>query len=771
MKKFIVIAAVAAAMCAQAQEALPSLRVAGSVAGSDSLPLKDATITLLSLPDTLFVKSTLSDAEGRFDLGDVQSPEKFLLNVHAFNHDPSFLTLDGRPLHVTLNPSSRMLKEVVVRANAQPRLTMDRDKLVCVPTGMMLDAANAMRMLRLVPMLDVGRQSVNVLGRGNAKIYINGKDPHMPEDMLFAELRQLDPADVLKVEIITNPGASLSKNEGMAIVNIRLRNRLDGTFGSVNAEYYTHESHTRPAISGFIGVRRGKFSVRASALYAYEHINVDNQDYFDYYLLDRQVTNRQKGSTHGNKAAGAVNLIYEPTRRSRVGLSGSVSVEGTTSTIGTATTMVQGGVESLSNSFIRARTPMSRPSMGVVAFYDLQTDDRGSMLEVRADYGYNSRITKYDQYIGPLYRFERDYSSNEGCSGHARYTHIFSRSAKLTAGGRGYYGKLHRYEEGGPATVLQDYSDYDAEAFAQLNWSPGARFNVSAGLTLSYLKFDVKGTRPFSREDLNLIPNANLSFSIPAGNQIFNLSYLMRVSQPSYSELNPYVFRTSDNTFYQGNPNLKAAKSHHVQLIYNFLDGFIFQTSYGISTDNVSAVTINTADGQAMTTTVNCGKCNSFDFDLHYQRQFFRFWMLRVGAGASYHQVKVDYENYHQNLIEWTPIFNIFNTFTLSKKYGWSADLWYVYNPLFLQPEGKRKAFSTIKIGLDKAFPFGNLSLSCKIPTSRYYMDFWTNTAEYYRYSHKKRPAVGIYMSFRYTFGKKKTPVPEDNSQTTLGNK
>lgn len=771
MKKFIVIAAVAAAMCAQAQGAVPSLRVAGSVAGSDSLPLKDATITLLSLPDTLFVRSTLSDAEGRFDLGDVQSPEKFLINVHAFNHDPSFLTLDGRPLHVTLNPSSRMLKEVVVRANAQPRLTMDRDKLVCVPTGMMLDAINVVRMLRLVPMLDVSRDAVSVLGRGSAKIYINGKDPQMPEDMLFAELRQLDPTDVLKVEIITNPGASLSQKEGMAIVNIRLRNRLDGTFGSVNAEYYTHESRARPAIGGFLGVRRGKFSLRASALYAYDHTYVDTRDYFDYYLLDRQVTNRQKGSTHGNKVAGSVNLIYEPTRRSRVGLSGGVTLEGTTSTLGTATTMVQGGVESLSNSFIRARSPMSRPSMGVVAFYDLQTDERGSMFEVRADYGYNSRITKYDQYIGPLYSFERDYSSNEGCSGQAKYTHIFSRSAKLTAGGRGYYGKLHRYEEGGPETVLQDYSDYDAEAFAQLNWSPRSSINVSAGLTLNYLKFDVKGTRPFSREDLNLIPNATLTFSIPAGNQIFNLSYSLRVLQPSYSELNPYVFRTSDNTFYQGNPNLKAAKSHHLQLRYNFLDGFIFQTSYGITTDGVNTVTINTADGQAMTTTINSDKYVYYDFDLHYQRQFFRFWMLRVGAGASYHQLKADYENYYQNLIEWTPIFNVFNTFTLSKKYGLSADLWYVYHSIFLQPEGKRKAYSTITISLDKDFPFGSLSLSCDIPTTRYYMDFWTNTAEYYRYSHKKRPAVGLHMSFRYTFGKKKTPIPNDNSQTTLGTK
>lgn len=115
---------------------------------------------------------------------------------------------------------ARQLPEVVITPD-MPATRLEGSTLVSVISGSVLkDAGNALDVLAQLPMITVKDKSVEITGRSNVRIFIDGRPLH-DED----ELRMLRSQDMKKVELLMTPGAAYESNVG-AVLKITTKKRF-----------------------------------------------------------------------------------------------------------------------------------------------------------------------------------------------------------------------------------------------------------------------------------------------------------------------------------------------------------------------------------------------------------------------------------------------------------------------------------------------------------------------------------------------------------------
>ncbi len=115
------------------------------------------------------------------------------------------ILVDAQNNCVDSDSLKRELTEVVVTAR-QPATKLEGTTLVSYIAGSKLaDVGNALDVLALLPMLKVEDSAVNVIGKNNVEIYIDGRP--MRDDR---ELQQLLSVNLKKVELMMAPGAEYS---------------------------------------------------------------------------------------------------------------------------------------------------------------------------------------------------------------------------------------------------------------------------------------------------------------------------------------------------------------------------------------------------------------------------------------------------------------------------------------------------------------------------------------------------------------------------------
>ena len=76
-----------------------------------------------------------------------------------------------------------------------------------------------------MPGLQVGQNSIGIIGKGGIKVYINDRETKLSGDELIDYLRSYDASQILKVEVITTPPSKYDAAGNAGIINIRLKSR------------------------------------------------------------------------------------------------------------------------------------------------------------------------------------------------------------------------------------------------------------------------------------------------------------------------------------------------------------------------------------------------------------------------------------------------------------------------------------------------------------------------------------------------------------------
>ena len=187
----------------------------GRVIDEKGEPMPYVNVLLLSLPDSAFVQGAMTDMDGVFKI--VTDVNQGLFKVTSVGYQTLYINA-GQDLTIQMKEDTQLLKEVVVKGQL-PKTHVKGDAMRTTVAGTILEKAGTVSdALSKIPNLKAERNSaVEVIGRGDAEVYINGR---RVQDI--NELSRLRSDQIQHVDVIQNPGARYAAST-KAVVRITLK--------------------------------------------------------------------------------------------------------------------------------------------------------------------------------------------------------------------------------------------------------------------------------------------------------------------------------------------------------------------------------------------------------------------------------------------------------------------------------------------------------------------------------------------------------------------
>lgn len=232
-------------------------------------PLAFANVTALCVADSSLVGGSVSDEKGAFAIVIPENDKReIFLRVTYVGYNNADKPVDASTAigDIAMTPSSNELGEVTVTA-PKPSTTL-------TGTGLLTNVANttlstmgsAKEMLRFIPLLVNVGDNWTVLTKGTPVFYINGR--LMREK---SELETIRSADIVSVEVITDPGAQYPPNTP-AVVKIKTR-RPQGE--GLSGMLYASGGHADKPL--FISNVNLNFRHKRLDVFVYGHYNIHPQ--------------------------------------------------------------------------------------------------------------------------------------------------------------------------------------------------------------------------------------------------------------------------------------------------------------------------------------------------------------------------------------------------------------------------------------------------------------------------------------------------------------
>lgn len=224
------------------EESTDLVGVRGRVMSADSIPIEACVVSVLSLPDSTLLATEVTDNKGGFSVKVPKLP--LLLHVEQLGFLKMDITVSSaeKPVLITLTPFINELGEVVVKAK-RSRLTAKTGMYVFDPSDMYKYFGNAQEMMGFIPLISsFDKKELQIFSKGGgAKIFINGEDPMLSNDIILDKLRAMPPNKIKSVEIIMYPNAMQGQEyTSQGIINIILDDDFKGWNASVSltANYF-----------------------------------------------------------------------------------------------------------------------------------------------------------------------------------------------------------------------------------------------------------------------------------------------------------------------------------------------------------------------------------------------------------------------------------------------------------------------------------------------------------------------------------------------------
>ena len=582
-------------------------RLSGCVQDENHQPVEVANVLLKQAKDSTYITGMLTDTQGCFSFD--QPRGEYLLHITLIGSEDLYLPVvlqeNKNVGELTLKPSSALLDEVTVTA-ARPVIKRLVDRVVFDAHNTVASAGgNALDLLREVPGLRVGQNSIDIIGKGGIRIYINDRETKLSGDELIDYLRSYDASQILKVEVITTPPSKYDAAGNAGIINIRLKSRpKDYLGGTASASYNTGEKDnygyggvslnlSRGCISSFLngGATQGKYETREKN-YRYFPQNTWNSrtDYTNYmnnfYLQGGVDVSLERDWTVGMQA------IYNHSAPKPNNALSWTEVYGAST----------GSLDSLLYS--NSNKDFSSERLNLNFHTDKVWDDKGKKMTWDVDYlrdnrdenmGFLSKNLLPDGVEVPGTNFDYSYLQHRKVdvfSSALDFTLPFEKY-KITAGAKASFTNTRngiKYDTSDLTLVQDDYFRYKEQIYAlyaDYSRDFSERFSMQLGLRMEHTRTtgisEAKATED-KHDYTRLFPTVYLLYS-PAGGHALNFSFSNRISRPSQNMVNPFPFYQNKYTYACGREDLKPSYTYNAELGYTLKNNFNVSAYYSYSDD------------------------------------------------------------------------------------------------------------------------------------------------------------------------------------------
>jgi len=763
----------------------------GLVVDENNLPLPYANVTLLNPADSTMVGGGVTNESGRFVIPNDHGKVIARITYVGYKTEHRLCARDNVGT-IKMHPDATRLNGVVVSASAA-RLKQEPGKFIYKPSPSELVGIDSYELLRYAPLVSVENNTVSILGKGTSTIYINGRKPLMNNASLMEMLRSVPADRIDKIEIIMSPNSSHKASTTGGIVNIVMKkNPNQGLTGSASVSATYLGEKITPRASLYLGYSKNKFNASANLSYQYYNSQNEKETTYNYKDSYTDILNSTNSQTNGLFLNGNISLSYDLTKRSTMGTSfhiGGSKSNSKSTTI--SSNYLKGTIDKYSKSYSETENPFQKPEMSIVAYYNLKTDDKGSNLDVSANYSSSVNATlgtmEYASVVDsheliPYTLFQQNTSVDSyGYEFKGSYSHSFNDGTSLKSGyefdashlsddfvRNDYNGNEYVKNEGSSNLFEYDekvnalYITYDRE------WSDV----ISTTLGLRAENTNIKGNQvssneKFNRNYWNLFPQLSLLVDLANGNHSISLDLSRSILRPFYNYLNPFKIWTSENTYNMGNIHLKPMIYSDVNLRYRFLGDYIIGASYSYGSDSFSEYRFLAENNTTVSSVANYGNEQSLSFYCNAEKVFFNgVWRMSLNAAAYYdrNQGTIDGQDVSYNT--WTGEAGIRNFFNISSKSGIRATLSYNY---YTPSKGILKVGHhkhLLNASFSKEFKFGGTISVDAFNLLNYRPAYYYNTESYSYRDNPKTNNISFQIRYTQKFGQSRVRGAQNRSDT-----
>ena len=567
-------------LCFSAITPMMAQDIKGKIVDEKGEPLAFANVVLLNRQDSAFVKGVVSGEDGHFafDL----ACNNGIIKVTSVGYKTAWKDCTGENAGVIkMVANSKVLGEVVVKSSL-PKTILKNGGMTTTVAGSVLEKAGTMEhLLDRIPNVSAQNGNINVFGRGEPIIYINGRQMRDR-----SELDRLSSDNIRSVEVISNPGARYAAST-KAVIRITTKKILGDGFGF---DATTEGSYDEKKNAG--GYARLNLYYRRNGLelgaYAYgsKQSSPDEKDLQQMTYLDKTL-NQQDRTRWKNKTetfSSRLNASYQFDNNNSLGAS---------------------------ISFLRnPKLQTDGKTEGSVLRDEVLTE---TTTYISSEFGQNSNWSSNVYYVGKVGKLGIDFNTdwfwskgNNKNNIDEHYQEVNSEiQNQLVSSTTSKYNRLIASKMvlsyplfGGDLSVGGEYSFTNrntnyaiipntladnvidrikegmASAFVTYNRDFG-KLNMEAGLRYENVDFKYYDDGQYMAEQSKTYGEwfPSLSLSMPIGNVQMQLSYAADINRPNYWVLRSGVQYSNHYTYETGNPFLVSEISRNTSydLAYKWL--------------------------------------------------------------------------------------------------------------------------------------------------------------------------------------------------------
>ena len=304
-----------------------------------------------------------------------------------------------------------------------------------------------------------------------------------------------------------------------------------------------------------------------------------------------------------------------------------------------------------------------------------------------------------------------------------------------------------------------NYNESIYAAYIALNGKKG-KWTYRGGLRTEYTKTEgvFDSERPDVKNDyLKLFPSFSLQYSLSSGND-FRLWYYRRITRPRFVIANPFQYFQTNNSVFEGNPNILPSTRHYAAASYNFAKNYTFEVFYRNQNNPIRQLVLQNNETKTLLfQQANFDSNVSYGLDIIYNKNIANFWNTYLSISA-YDRTFQFIDSATNNVINngqltWSLQFN--NSLTFLQDKSLFLDLNFFRYAEVAIANTIRDDFSALSISLRKSLWNKKASISVAVddifnqsstPSTRRYSD--QNNISDYRYESRL-----FRFGFRYRFG------------------
>ena len=582
-------------------------RLSGCVQDENRQPVEVANVLLKQAKDSAYITGMLTDTQGCFSFD--QPLGEYLLHITLIGSEdlyvPVVLRGNKNVGELTLKSSSALLDEVTVTA-ARPVIKRLVDRVVFDAHNTIVSAGgSALDLLREVPGLQVGQNSIGIIGKGGIRVYINDRETKLSGDELIDYLRSNDASQILKVEVITTPPSKYDAAGNAGIINIRLKSRpKDYVGGTASASYSAGEKDnygyggvslnlSKGRVSSFLngGTTQGNYETREKNYRYFPQNTWNSRADYTNYMNSFYLQGGVDVSLERDWSAGMQAIYNHSAPKPGNALSWTEVYDASTAVL-----------DSLLYSNSDKDTGSDRLNLNFHT--DKVWDDKGKKMTWDVDYlrdnrdenmGFLSKTLLPDGTEIPGTNFDYNYLQHrkvDVVSSALDFILPFEKY-KITAGAKVSFTNTRNginYDTSDPTLVQDDYFRYKEQIYAlyaDYSREYSERFSMQLGLRMEHTRTtgisEAKDTED-KHDYTRLFPTVYLLYS-PTDGHALNFSFSNRISRPSQNMVNPFPFYQNKYTYACGREDLKPSYTYNAELGYTLKNNFNVSAYYSYSDD------------------------------------------------------------------------------------------------------------------------------------------------------------------------------------------